>query len=192
VTTGGFVVPEDYLKIASWLRHNEPLKPGFDSELLPCFSVRLSTRKPSMFRTPERGSVWIHMYRVKKLFWPERNGLKGRGLECSKRLLTPEKRMGSPMPEHGFKAGDKINWSYEPRGGYGYTQGIAGVVNKLGREKVQIRVAKRDNGSWVTAERWVVPEKVSRRVTRAVPEEACAAHRASNTIYGQTPVTADW
>src|SRR6202048_2574495 len=43
---------------------------------------------------------------------------------------------------------------------------------KLGREKVQIRVAKRDNGSWVTAERWVVPEKVSRRVTRAVPEEA--------------------
>src|ERR1700687_2121000 len=51
-----------------------------------------------MFRTPERGSVWIHMYRVKKLFWPERNELKAKGWERWKRLLTPEKRMALQCP----------------------------------------------------------------------------------------------
>jgi hypothetical protein len=86
-------------------------------------------------------------------------------------LLTPEKRMVTPS-NGGVKVGDKINWSYEPRGGYGYTQQIAGVVTKLGREKIQIRVAKRDNGGWVATERWVVPDKLSGRVSRATPEEA--------------------
>ena len=48
----------------------------------------------------------------------------------------------------------------------------AGVVTKLGRSKIQIRVAKRDNGSWVAAERWVAPDKLSGRISRASPEEA--------------------
>ena len=72
----------------------------------------------------------------------------------------------------GLKIGDTVNWAYEPRGGYGYTQQIAGVVTRLGGEKIQIRVAKRDGDKWVATKRWVKPENLSARATRAVPEEA--------------------
>ena len=45
----------------------------------------------------------------------------------------------------GLKIGDESELAYEPRGGYGYTQQIAGVVTRLGQaRRFRIRVAKRD------------------------------------------------
>ena len=46
------------------------------------------------------------------------------------------------------------------------------MVTRLGGEKIQIRVAKRDGDKWVATKRWVKPENLSARATRAVPEEA--------------------
>jgi ATP-dependent exoDNAse (exonuclease V) alpha subunit len=190
VTTGGFVVPEDYLKIAHGYATTSHASQGLTANFGVVFGAAFDQKAiyVSHSRARERVDTYVPS---KEAFLARAERAQGERLGALEAIADARKKNGSPMPEHGFKVGDKINWSYEPRGGYGYTQGIAGVVTKLGREKVQIRVAKRDNGSWVTAERWVVPEKVSRRNARSSGRSR-AAHRASNTIYGQNPVTADW
>jgi hypothetical protein len=73
---------------------------------------------------------------------------------------------------HGLEIGDKVNWAYEPRGGYGYTQQIAGMVTRIGNEKVQIQVAKRNGNGWVVTTRWVKRERLTQRHGRASPEDA--------------------
>jgi hypothetical protein len=37
-----------------------------------------------------------------------------------------------------LKVGDRVNWLYEPRGGYGYVKTVAAVVTKIEPKKVQI------------------------------------------------------
>jgi len=59
--------------------------------------------------------------------------------------------------------GDKINWLYQPRGGYGYIIVVAGVVTKLAPRKVQIRVAKRDGDDWHAETKWVQADRLTPR-----------------------------
>ena len=47
-----------------------------------------------------------------------------------------------------MKQGDKVNWLHTPRGGYGYTQSIAAVVEGIGSKRVAISVMK-NNGELV-------------------------------------------
>ncbi len=68
-----------------------------------------------------------------------------------------------------MKPGDKVNWLYAPRGGYGYTMNVAAVVVKIGPKRVQIRAARRVNGVWVQQTRWVSKERLSSRA-EVVPE----------------------
>ncbi|MCB1966230.1 MAG: hypothetical protein KDI64_09370 [Candidatus Accumulibacter sp.] len=68
-----------------------------------------------------------------------------------------------------MKPGDKVNWLYEPRGGYGYTMNVAAVVVKIGPRRVQIRAARHVNGVWVHQTRWVSKERLSSRAV-VVPE----------------------
>ena len=44
---------------------------------------------------------------------------------------------------------DRVNWPYEPRGGYGYVMNVAAVVTKIAPKKRQIRVANRVDYKWV-------------------------------------------
>lgn len=68
-----------------------------------------------------------------------------------------------------MKPGDKVNWLYEPRGGYGYSMNVAAVVVTIGPKRVQIRAARRINGVWVQQTRWVSKERLSSRA-EVVPE----------------------
>ncbi len=55
-----------------------------------------------------------------------------------------------------FTAGQLVTWLHEPRGGYGYTVPVDGVVIKVGK-RVKIAVQKRD-GTWV--QRWVTEQRL--------------------------------
>lgn len=59
------------------------------------------------------------------------------------------------MATAGLTVGDRVNWRQQPRGGYGFTRNVAGVVTALGPTRVQIRVAQRLGGEWVQQLRWV-------------------------------------
>ncbi|MGA8654937.1 MAG: hypothetical protein WB586_02215 [Chthoniobacterales bacterium] len=49
------------------------------------------------------------------------------------------KRIESERMEKGiFKVGDRVNWLYEPRSGYGYVTTVAAVVTKIAPKNVQI------------------------------------------------------
>jgi hypothetical protein len=63
--------------------------------------------------------------------------------------------------------GDKVNWLYQARGGYGYLMNVAAVVTKIGSKKVQIRAAKRVDDKWIAVTRWVLPERLTPRVSSA-------------------------
>lgn len=68
-----------------------------------------------------------------------------------------------------FSPGDRVNWSYSPRGGYGYTINVAGVVKKLTAKRATIEVARKVNGIWQKEQRSVSVEKLTPR-TNLSPE----------------------
>ena len=87
------------------------------------------------------------------------------------------------MHTNGFKVGDRVTWNYEVRGGYGYVMAVPGVVTKLAGKRVEIAVPSQSNrtrvgsitlpdSQWIRVTRWVKPEKLVARHTRASPEEA--------------------
>lgn len=59
-----------------------------------------------------------------------------------------------------FNPGDKVTWLYTPRGGYGYVIPVDGVVIKVNRSTVRIKVKNR---SCVEVERNVRPENLKPR-----------------------------
>lgn len=65
--------------------------------------------------------------------------------------------------------GDRVNWNFSPRGGYGYIIPVAGVVIKVGQKRLQIRVAQKTAEGWEQSFRWVNPINVSSR-DKYVPE----------------------
>jgi len=58
-----------------------------------------------------------------------------------------------------FQPGDQVTWLHTPRGGYGYVYPIDGVVEKVGKTRVQILVKKK-NGEEIL--RWVSPQNLRR------------------------------
>src|SRR5882762_2767832 len=83
-----------------------------------------------------------------------------------------------------FKVGDRVTWNYEARGGYGYVMAVPGVVTKLAGKRVEIAVPSQSkqartrvgsitlpDSQWIRVTRWVKPEKLVPRHTRASPEE---------------------
>jgi tRNA(Ile2) C34 agmatinyltransferase TiaS len=77
-----------------------------------------------------------------------------------------------------MNVGDKVNWLYQPRGGYGYIIAVAGVVTKLAR-KVQIRVAKRDGDDWKAETRWVQADRLTPRETLSEAEHLLTTREQS-------------
>lgn len=68
-----------------------------------------------------------------------------------------------------YKVGEKVNWYYSLPGGYGYTIPVAAVIEKIGKKKIKIRVAHKVDGKWKKEYKWVVPDKLERRMVH-VPE----------------------
>lgn len=68
-----------------------------------------------------------------------------------------------------MEIGDRINWRWSPRGGYAYIIPVAGVVLKIGKARLLIRVAQRTAAGWEQKTRWVNSANVSPR-DKYVPE----------------------
>ena len=153
VTTDGFVVPEDYLKIAHGYATTSHSSQGLTANFAVVFGASFDQKAiyVSHSRARERVDTYVPS---KEAFLTRAERAQGERLGVLEAIADARKNNGN-AGQWWFKVGDKVNWSMSARGGYGYTQQIAGVVTKLGRSKIQIRVAKRDNGSWVAAERWV-------------------------------------
>lgn len=65
--------------------------------------------------------------------------------------------------------GDRVNWLYSPRGGYGYVISVAAVVVKVGKSRVNIKIAQRIDGIWVQRFKRVMVDKLTSR-DKIVPE----------------------
>jgi len=48
-----------------------------------------------------------------------------------------------------FQPGDQVTWLHTPRGGYGYVYPIDGVVEKVGKTRVQIHVKKTEKKPFI-------------------------------------------
>lgn len=75
---------------------------------------------------------------------------------------------GSPALK-ALEVGDRVNWMYCARGGYGYITPVAAVILKIGPKRVQVRVAQRIAGTWHTKTVWVEADSLKPRVSQ-VPE----------------------
>ena len=71
---------------------------------------------------------------------------------------------------YSWEIGNRVNWRYEARGGYGYLQRVAAIVRKVGAKRITIEVAERDvvSGKWVRKLTSVKPENLSPRETLCV------------------------
>jgi AAA domain len=183
VTTDGLVVPDDYLKIAHGYATTSHSSQGLTANFAVVFGAAFDQKAiyVSHSRARERVDTYIPS---KEAFLSRSERAQGDRLGVLEAIANARKESGGEMVQ-GLKVGDAVNWRYEPRGGYGYVTPIAGVVTKIEPQRVQIRVAKRagdvangvggihtDKDKWVAVERWVKPENLSPRATRAVPEEA--------------------
>lgn len=65
--------------------------------------------------------------------------------------------------------GDRVNWTYRPRGGYSYTINVAGVIKKLTAKRATIEVARKVGDVWQKEQRSVSLEKLTPR-TKPSPE----------------------
>src|SRR5208282_1416652 len=173
VTTDGFVVPNDYLKIAHGYATTSHSSQGLTTTFGVVFGASFDQKSiyVAHSRARERTDTYVPS---KEAFLSRAERASGERLGVLEAMANAKKEQGGEMIQ-GLKIGDEVNWLYEPRGGYGYTQQIAGVVTRLGGEKIQIRVAKRDGDKWVATKRWVKPENLSARASRAAPEEAARA-----------------
>lgn len=72
-----------------------------------------------------------------------------------------------------FAAGDKVNWHWTPRGGYGRTILVAATVVSSSEQRVRIKTAMRDKWTkaWKPVWRSVKPEHLTPR-TSPSPELA--------------------
>src|ERR1700756_3105874 len=170
VTRDGVVVPEDYLKVAYGYATTSHASQGLSAEFAVVFGSSFDQRSiyVAHSRARERTDTYVPS---KEAFLSRSERAQEERLGVLEAIANARKGQGKEM--HGLKIGDRVNWAYEPRGGYGYIQQIAGVVTRIGDEKLQIRVAKRQHDTdWVATTRWVKPEKLTRRQSRASPEEA--------------------
>jgi hypothetical protein len=55
------------------------------------------------------------------------------------------------------KLGQRVTWLHEPKGGYGYTIPVDGVVRKIGPKRIQIEAKLKSGDTKLT---WVNPSKL--------------------------------
>ena len=67
-----------------------------------------------------------------------------------------------------FAIGDRVNWQYESRGGWGYGQTVAAVVVGTTPNRIRIRVAEKVGPEWRLVTKTVKPSRLTCRM-RHVP-----------------------
>lgn len=64
-----------------------------------------------------------------------------------------------------MKPGDRVNWRFTPRGGYGFSLQVAGILMKLTSKRATIKVARKVAGEWQQEEKTVSVDKLTPRTT---------------------------
>lgn len=81
-----------------------------------------------------------------------------------------------------FRIDQTVTWAYTPRGGYGYTYPVNGVVTKVGPKRVQIEVMTRRGEPKRV---WVTPDKLAARNKECVLHED--GYEAPDPHFDQEP-----
>jgi hypothetical protein len=154
-----------YLKIAHGYATTSHSSQGLTANFAVVFGAAFDQKSlyVSHSRARERVDTYVPS---KEAFLTRAERAQGERLGVLEAIANATKEQGGEMPQE-LKIGDEVNWLYEPRGGYGYVTPVAGMVTKIGPQKVQIRVAKRVDSQWVGVRRWVRPERLTRRVGSA-------------------------
>lgn len=89
--------------------------------------------------------------------------------------------------------GDRINWNYQPKGGYATSQVVAGIIRKIGPKRVQIEVRIREpygQRRWMPETRSVNPESIFPRITpcAALGEPMEVWHRGFHVTAWKHPI----
>ena len=180
VTTGGFVVPEDYLKIAHGYATTSHSSQGLTANFAVVFGASFDQKAiyVSHSRARERVDTYVPS---KEAFLSRAERAQGERLGVLEAIADAKRKNDGT---NGFKVGDRVTWNYEARGGYGYVMAVPGVVTKLAGKRVEIAVPSQSkqartrvgsitlpDSQWIRVTRWVKPEKLVPRHTRASPEE---------------------
>ena len=133
-------------------------------------------------RARERVDTYIPS---KEAFLTRAERAQGERLGVLEAIADAKRKNDGAMHTNGFKVGDRVTWNYEAGGGYGYVTAVPGVVTKLSGTRVEIAVPSQSkqaqtrvgsiplpDSQWIRVTRWVKPEKLVPRHTRAFPEEA--------------------
>ena len=180
VTTDGFVVPEDYLKIAHGYATTSHSSQGLTANFAVVFGASFDQKAiyVSHSRARERVDTYVPS---KEAFLSRAERAQGERLGVLEAIADAKRKNDGT---NGFKVGDRVTWNYEARGGYGYVMAVPGVVTKLAGKRVEIAVPSQSkqartrvgsitlpDSQWIRVTRWVKPEKLVPRHTRASPEE---------------------
>ena len=180
VTTDGFVVPEDYLKIAHGYATTSHSSQGLTANFAVVFGASFDQKAiyVSHSRARERVDTYVPS---KEAFLSRAERAQGERLGVLEAIADAKRKNDGT---NGFKVGDRVTWNYEARGGYGYVMAVPGVVTKLAGKRVEIAVPSQSkqartrvgsitlpDSQWSRVTRWVKPEKLVPRHTRASPEE---------------------
>ena len=181
MTTGGFVVPEDYLKIAHGYATTSHSSQGLTANFAVVFGASFDQKAiyVSHSRAREHVDTFVPS---KEAFLTRAERAQGERLGVLEAIADTKSKNDGPA--NGFKVGDSVTWNYEARGGYGYFMAVPGVVTKLAGKRVEIAVPSQSkqartrvgsitlpDSQWIRVTRWVKPEKLAPRHTRASPEE---------------------
>jgi hypothetical protein len=136
VTTDGFVVPEDYLKIAHGYATTSHSSQGLTANFAVVFGASFDQKAiyVSHSRARERVDTYIPS---KEAFLTRAERAQGIGWECSKRLLTPKRKTDR---HQWFQSWRSCHLELRGEGGYGYVTAVPGVVTKLAGKRVEIAV----------------------------------------------------
>src|SRR5271165_2112093 len=183
VTTDGFVVPEDYLKLAHGYATTSHSSQGLTANFAVVFGAAFDQKAiyVSHSRARERVDTYVPS---KEAFLSRAERAQGERVGVLEAIADAKKKNDGAMHTNGFKVGDRVTWNYEARGGYGYVTAVPGVVTKLAGKRVEIAVPSQSkqartrigsitlpDSQWIRVTRWVEPEKLVPRHTRASPEE---------------------
>src|SRR6202521_2190755 len=128
VTTGGFVVPEDYLKIAHGYATTSHSSQGLTANFAVVFGASFDQKAiyVSHSRARERVDTYVPS---KEAFLSRAERAQGERLGVLEAIADAKRKNDGA---NGFKVGDRVTWNYEARGGYGYLMGVPGRVATLG------------------------------------------------------------
>src|SRR4030081_109658 len=161
VTTDGFVVPEDYLKIAHGYATTSHSSQGLTANFAVVFGASFDQKAIYVSHSRARESVDTYVP-SKEAFLSRAERAQGERLGVLEAVADAKRKNDGT---NGFKVGDRVTWNYEARGGYGYVMAVPGVVTRLAGKRVEIAVPSQSKQARTRVGSITLPDSQWIRVT---------------------------